>query len=354
MDIKIPDVVDPQHVTLTFTTTGYQALMDEVMRLHGEAETARQAESVAKGELKTAQEQFTSLTAESQAQLEGLNSTLKEQSGTIQTLTKERETAAQQITTLREELAAVRPIPGVPFQRGRVLGFTIENGKTAPDAKQYGHVRTAMDWGQRQGLNVYRMFLNPTEMRNHAAPPKSYILGNLIQYGTSRGLRYMADTMDRIAQLLPNDDDLKAYCDRAEALGCEGFYINDGDRKELPLVDLMTILLRLRKAAPGMPLFVSLMGNANLALYSKLLDRVEIQTFGSDAELTNYLAIKAIPCLDLRRPLTAEDIRKKANIIAAKPPRDLFFYADLASDYEAMPDEEDAIIRDLIAKLKAA
>lgn len=282
-------------------------------------------------------------------------------SAQVKTLTEERGEAVRTIYGLNEQLRtltarleeASKPPPATA-PRGRILGFTIENGKTAPDARQYSNVRKAMDWGQRMGLTVYRMFLNPTEMRNHAKPPKGYLLGNLIEYGDSRNLRYMADTMDRIAQLLPNDDDLKAYCDAAIGLGCEGFYINDGDRKELPLVDLMTTLLRLRKAAPGVPIYISLMGNANLALYGKLVDRLEIQTFGSDDELDDYLQIKAIPCLDLRRPLTATDLRKKAAIIGANPPRDFFFYADLASDYDAMPDEEDGIIRDLITKLKSA
>lgn len=266
-------------------------------------------------------------------------------SGQVQELTDENKT----LKTRLEE--ATKPsAPAVP----RILGFTIENSKVSPSGTQYAKVRKAMDWGKKQGLNLYRIYLNPGEMTNHARPPKGYTLGNLIAYGRSLGLRYVADTMDTILRQLPDRVRLKQYCDDAISQGCEGFYINDAD--QYPILDLWGMVERLRDVAPDVPIYVSLMGNAKVALYQRLVDRVEIQAFGSDAELKMYLSLKTkpIPCLDLRKELTVDDLKRKAVIIAQASPRDVFFYADWPDDYDAMPDDEDAVIRDLITTLKTS
>lgn len=274
----------------------------------------------------------------------------------IQTISAEALASHEQAQALTDEVSQLKarleeatrpPVPALP---SRIIGFTIENSKVDPSAIQYAKVRKAMDWGLKQGFNLFRMFLNPKEMRDHMNPEST--LGNLINYGQLRGLRYMADTMDTILRLLPDDAALKSYCDAAKWLGCEGFYINDAD--DYTLDQLTAMAQRLRKACPTMPIYASLMANANLVPYKRIFDRVEIQTFGSDDELGQYLKRDAIPCLDLRKYLTVDDLRRKANIIAQYAPRDFFFYADLAADYDAMPDAEDLVIRALITKLKAS
>lgn len=241
--------------------------------------------------------------------------------------------------------------PTTPPQAGRIFGFTIENSQKTPSAIEYTKNKSAMDWGKRIGFNTYRIFLNPTEMRNMAAGTGT--LENIIAYGTSLGLMYVADTMDTICKMLPLESSLRAYCDAGMKLGWKGVCFNDADRDSLPIATLRAMVGRVRLAAPGILIYGSLMGTADIALYGQILDRVEIQTFGTDSELVNYLAIDAIPCLDLRSPLTTEQLKAKAAIIKRNPPRDLYYYADLNSDYENMPDSEDAVIRDLLQTLQA-
>lgn len=248
------------------------------------------------------------------------------------------------------EIEIERLKAAVPPQVERIFGFTIENSQKTPSAVEYTKNKSAMDWGKRIGFNTYRIFLNPTEMRNMAAGTGT--LENIIAYGSSLGLSWMADTMDTVVKLLPGDVGLKDYCDNGTKLGWAGVYVNDADRSTLPIETLRTMVARLRKFV-RVPIYGSLMGTADIVLYGQIFDRVEIQTFGTDAELVNYLAIDAIPCLDLRSPLTTEQLKAKAAIIKRNPPRDLYYYADLNSDYENMPDSEDAVIRDLLQALKA-
>ncbi len=237
-----------------------------------------------------------------------------------------------------------------PPVKGRIFGFTIANDQKTPSTAEYAKNKSAMDWGKRIGFNTYRIFLNPTEMRNMAAGVGS--LENIIAYGSFLGLAWMVDTMDTICKMLPLDSSLKNYCDAGERLGWTGIYFNDADRLDLPIETLRLMVARVRKFVT-VPIYGSLMGTADIALYGEIFDRVEIQTFGSDSELANYLKIDAIPCLDLRKPLTTEQLKAKAAIIARNPPKDLYYYTDLNSDYADMPDSEDEVIRGLLATLKA-
>jgi hypothetical protein len=234
---------------------------------------------------------------------------------------------------------------------GRWAGFTIEHGKVAPSVTQSAIARKAMDWGKGMGMDLYRIFLNPSEtgaMRKMTADNPE----NFIAYGRSIGLRWMADTMDTILGLLPSRDALKLYCDHLIAMGCEGFYVNDADRAAIPFETLKIMIGRLRDVAPDMPIFLSLMGSANLDLYKTVADYVEIQTFGTVLELATFLKRGAIPCLDLRKPLTAADLKLRAEVALRFPPACFFFYADLAQDYQDMPDDEDVIVKGFIEAWK--
>jgi hypothetical protein len=234
---------------------------------------------------------------------------------------------------------------------GRWAGFTIEHSKKAPTPAENALARKAMEWGKSIGLDMFRLFLNPSEARAMAAmaddnPEK------VTAYGRKIGLRWMADTLDTIAGMLKTRDELKAYTDALVQMGCEGFYINDADRAALPFDALKVLIARLRDAAPDMPIFVSLLGSANVDLYKTVADYVEIQTFGTLSELATFLKRGVIPCLDLRKPMTVTDLKARAEVALRFPPQAFFFYADLVTDYQDMSDDEDAIIRDFVSAWK--
>lgn len=239
----------------------------------------------------------------------------------------------------------------------RFAGFTIEKGKESPSLALYTKVKTAMRWGAGMGFTVWRGFFNVGEVAEHLKTAPVY--GNLIAYGQSLGLRFIADTIDNILLTVKDDVALKLYLDGLIKLGCEGVYINDANRAELPLETLKTMVTRIRKAAPDLPVFASLLATANLATYKAIVDHVEIQTFGTPSELSTFLAVddalpyKVVMCLDARAPMTASDLAKRAALILKNPPDALFYYADLPGDYDAMPDEEDVILKGLVSLLKA-
>lgn len=246
----------------------------------------------------------------------------------------------------------------------RFAGFTIEKGRSAPTAALYSQVKTALRWGRAGDLDMWRGFFNPQEVIDHlkATPP----LGNLPEYGRSIGYQHwIADTIDRILQLIPYDPrdpadtKLKAYMDGLEKMGAEGVMVNDANRKPsaddpgITFEQLKGIIARLTNVAPNMPIFVSLLGSADVSLYTALGVWVEIQTFGSVSELGTFLKKPVIMCLDLRRPLSAADLKTRADLTLKMPPKQFFFYADEVYDYDAMPDAEDAVIREFVQKWKA-
>lgn len=252
-----------------------------------------------------------------------------------------------QIKVLQAQLA---PKPASPKITRTVLprlaGMTIENGQDAPSQAGYDRVRKAMQWGQRMGLNACRFFLNAAEVRAHVAGTGT--LGNLPAYARECGLRFLADTIDAIAPKMTNDE-LRLYMDGLAALDCEGVYINDANRIDLNV--LKTLVKRIRDAAPTMPIFASLTASANLETYKALVDYVEIQTFGTLPEFTTFAKKDAILCLDLRQQMTAKDLKARLDILA-KTPRSFFLYADKAEDYEAAPDDEDALVKGYVSAWK--
>ena len=264
------------------------------------------------------------------------------------------------VITLNAEIARLKgTLPPTPARltrtsSPRLYGVTIEKSKTSPSKALYDTVKTAMQWAKRLGFDTWRGFFNPQEVRDHlkATPP----LGNLVAYGKAQGLRFLADTLDTILKQLPSDVDLKAYMDGLIALGCEGVYINDADQYTLEV--LRGYVARLRTAAPEMPIFVSLRASANVSLYKEMVDYVEIQTFGTTAELARFLALddalafKLVMCLDARAPMTVTDFAQRAAVILKNAPEAFFYYADQPGDYEAQPDEEDVILKGLLALLK--
>lgn len=280
----------------------------------------------------------------------------------------EKEALIRQIAGLNAEIERLKiPLPPLTADRvtrtslPRVIGFTIEKGNTAPNGTLYNQVRAAMAWGARMGFAYWRGFFNPQEIMEHLKDKPVY--GNLIVHGRSLGLRFIADTIDTILETAISDTALKAYFDGLERLGCEGVYINDADR--YPLETLRVWALRLHGTiekpgvAPNMPIFVSLRGSADLAPYKGLVSHVEVQTFGTPSELNTFLALDdkypfpVIMCLDARKPLTAAELKARAVNIARNPPHSLFYYADLAVDYASMPEEKNAAIRELVARVKA-
>lgn len=275
---------------------------------------------------------------------------IKTQKALAESIARERDLQAQ-IAKLTPPVV-VYPSKVTRTQLGRWAGFTIEHSKKAPSPAESALARQAMDWGKGIGLDMFRIFLNPSEARTmstmSADNPEHFIA-----YGRKIGLRWMADTLDTIAGLLPTPDALKAYCDQLTAMGCEGFYINDADRKTLPFEQLRALITRLRTAAPQMPIFVSLLGSANLDLYKSVADYVEIQTFGTLSELATFLKRGAIPCLDLRKPMTVSDLKARAEVTLRFPPPALYFYADLVTDYAQMAADENAVIRDFVKAWKA-
>lgn len=284
-----------------------------------------------------------------------LESTLAERDNLQQKLTDANRSIARsvsQIQALESDLANRAPAPQKITRTSlpRLAGFTLENSDKAPSRDRYAAACRALDWGARMGLDTFRIFLNPTEMRDHALGTGT--LWDLVAYARGKGTRYLADTMDTITLSL-KDPELKLYCDYAASLGCEGFYINDADRKDIPLDMLKSIVVRLRKAAPDMPIFASLLGSANLETYRAIVDYVEIQTFGTPGELATFLRKDAVMCLDLRKTLNASDLKTRAELALKTPPKAFFLYADLATDYEGMPADENAVIRDFVKAWKA-
>jgi hypothetical protein len=245
----------------------------------------------------------------------------------------------------------------------RFAGMTVEKGRASPSAALYAQVKTALRWGRSQGLDTWRGFFNPQEVLDHLkeTPP----LGNLPEYGRAIGFQHwIADTIDRILQLIPvdakdpSDSKLKAYMDGLEKMGAEGVMINDANRKPsaddpgITFEELKAMIARLRHVAPTMPIFVSLLGSADVSLYMALGVWVEIQTFGSVSELGMFLKKPVIMCLDLRKPLSAAELKTRADLALKTAPKHFFFYADEVYDYDAMPDSEDAVIREFVTAWK--
>jgi hypothetical protein len=268
------------------------------------------------------------------------------------------------VQKLTDELAK-RPLPTLPTLPGkitrttlpRIAGFTIAKDKSSPTATLYSQVKTAMRWGQSMGLNYWRGFFNATEVAQHIGL-KASTLGNLPEYGRSLGLGFIADTIDNAGVQALDDTTFNMYIDGLLKMGAEGVYFNDADR--LPIDTLKSMVARVRSASQETPIFASLMGSANIDLYKNLADdrgikydiHVEIQTFGTTGELTNFLKKDVIMCLDLRKPLTVTDLKARADIALSNPPRQFFLYADLPTDYDAMPDDEDAVIRAWVSAWK--
>lgn len=308
---------------------------------------------------------FSELMALSQAEYAALTSALDTALKEAEQTRAERVKDAALIAALRAEIQRLTPPPPPVVASSkitrtflpRLFGMTIENGDSAPSKARYDVIMKALDWGKAQGFSTYRLFLNPSEVAELQKPTPQY--GNVIAYGKSLGFRWLADTIDTIVGNLPDDTKLKEYMDGLKALGCEGVYINDADRAALPLNMLRIMASRLRRAAPDMPIFASLTATADLATYKGIVDWVEIQTFGTPAELTRFLAIdNALPyplilCLDLRKPLTTDDLKTRAALLKKDPPYAFFMYADLAADYESAPDSEDVVIKELLTALKA-
>lgn len=136
----------------------------------------------------------------------------------------------KQIADLTNPPVIIPPIPQKITRQTlpRIYGLTIEKGKEAPSSALYTKVKTAMKWGAGMGFNYWRGFFNVGEVAEHlkAAP----VYGNLITYGQSLGLRFIADTIDSILLNVTDDTALKLYLDGLIKLGCEGVYINDANR----------------------------------------------------------------------------------------------------------------------------
>lgn len=270
-------------------------------------------------------------------------------------IARERELQARLAELTKPPVVTLPPTSSQKVTRavlGRWAAFTIEHSKKSPSPTENAYARKAMDWGKSIGMDLYRIFLNPTETRAMATMAVDNP-ENIIGYGRTLGLRWMADTMDTIVGLLKTHTELKTHCDALIKMGCEGFYINDADRAALPFDALKGMIGRLRAASPDMPIFVSLLGSANLDLYKSVADYVEIQTFGTVAELTTFLKRGVIPCLDLRKSLTANDLELRIEVILRYPPQAFFFYADLVTDYQDAPDVEDALIKEFVKAWKA-
>lgn len=268
---------------------------------------------------------------------------------------------AETILKLQDQLKQPpAPVPTPKITRTtlpRIYGFTIEKSKEAPSNLLYTKVRTAMKWGASMGFTYWRGFFNTQEVAEHLKSAPVY--GNLITYGQGLGLRPIADTIDTIHFKMTDDIAYKIYLDGLIKLGFEGVYINDANRGDLPLETLKIMVGRIRRLSPDMPIFASLLATANIATYKAIVDHVEIQTFGTPAELVTFLTVDdnlpypVIMCFDARTPMTALDFAKRAALILKNPPSQFFYYADLPGDYDAQPDEEDVIIRGLVSLLKA-
>jgi hypothetical protein len=260
------------------------------------------------------------------------------------------------VQKLTDELAK-RPLPTLPTIPAkitrttlpRIAGFTIEKSKSSPTATLYSQVKTAMRWGQSMGLTYWRGFFNATEVAQHIGL-KASTLGNLPEYGRSLGLGFIADTIDNDAVQALDNTTFKMYIDGLVKMGAEGVFINDADRAAMPFDRLTSIIARIRAANADLPIFLSLLGSAKLEIYKPIADHIEIQTFGTTGELTNFLKKDVIMCLDLRKPLTVTDLKARADIALSNPPRQFFLYADLPTDYDAMPDDEDQIIKSFITR----
>jgi hypothetical protein len=278
---------------------------------------------------------------------------LKTQRGLAESIEREK-TLQARIVELTKPPVVIPPVTPQKVTRqalGRWAGFTLEHGKSAPSHTQNAYARLAMDWGKSVGLDMVRLFINPSEARLMSTMTDDNP-ENIIGYARKIGLRWMADTMDTIASLLKTPTELKAYCDALAKMGCEGFYVNDADRMAIPFEALRLMIARFRAAAPEMPIFVSLLGSANVDQFKTVADYVEIQTFGSLAELSTFLKRGVIPCLDLRKPMTVTDLKARAEVALRFPPQAFYFYADLVTDYQDMPDDEDATVQGIVAAWK--
>lgn len=332
---------------------------DEKAKVEFDLETLRNDLANAQTALSEKEIAINQLVADREGLVEGarlLNETVANLSAKLLSLSKENDLLKSEIERLKLQPTAPIVDRVTRTSLPRIAGFTIEKGKSSPSATLYTQVKTAMKWGAGMGLNYWRGFFNPTEVAQHIGL-KASTLGHLPDYGRSLGLRFIADTIDTVLKLIPasaqdpNETALKGYMDGLAKMGAEGVYFNDADNRAIDL--LKADVERLRKVAPEMPIFVSLMGSANVDAYKAIVDHVEIQTFGTLADLTRFLQRDVIMCLDVRSPLTAADLKARAETALKTPPKAFFLYADLPTDYDAMPDTEDAVIRDFVTRWKA-
>jgi hypothetical protein len=228
-----------------------------------------------------------------------------------------------------------------------VAGVAIPKDN-APSITQDQNARDMMLIASLMGLNAWRGFFNLQEIVKHAAMSETNT-NHLPGFGRRLGLTFIADTMNNHAVNL-NDTDLKICLDGLRKMSGTGPFAGvfddanqyretrntDGTLK-YPAGTLERLVGRIRHFAPDMILIASLTANATIGEYKPLFDFVEAQTFGTIRELPVFLGrFFDVYCLDGRKEISVEYLTQAIEIVASKPPKNLFFYVSAITDWKNM------------------
>lgn len=229
-----------------------------------------------------------------------------------------------------------------------VAALTIEKGDNEPSDEQYATVRHVLMQAASMGFNTWRGFFNLDEVREHLNMEPGDP-NHLPQFGRTRGLEFIADTIDVVIPRL-NDADLSAYIKGLETMGARAVVFNDADQYSIETLEKMVGRFRV---ISDLPVIASLRASANIRMYT-MFDYVEAQTFGTASELPNFLALPFdLFCLDARETMTAATLNERGEIMLAAQPQAFFYYASQAEDWLAMPAEEAAAIKGIIERWKS-
>lgn len=204
-----------------------------------------------------------------------------------------------------------------------IIGSIVKGGDAGTEDKM---VREAIDQAVEVGCNSVTFWIHPSEAAAYLKPENiNDPMKNIFKYAADRGVIIGADTVDaalRIIKQTPDDGVFNRYIDNLIALGARYILWNDvdgrdeknGERIYSPAV-IKTGMGRLKRALqehPQIPIIASLTAGAALDMYKQEFgfNFVEIQTFGSLAELANFVELEADAlCIDTQQSASLSYLR---------------------------------------------
>lgn len=310
-------------------------------------------------------------------QLKGINQTLEQQ---INTLTNQNTVTQQQLMESNERIQALMEeiqdlkdnLPGTlpdddddepltfnpSFSKDgfkNVIAVSIVKDDT-PSEKQNQLTRDAIVKFQQMGGNVWTGLLSESEVNAHLKLAFNDSKNNLIKFGLTLDVEFLADSCDRIYEVIWNESDepeavkklrTKTYAVGLWKLGARAHLFNDmngekevtqdGKKVKVPRFtrdEAVIMLQRWREAikdeCPDIPLVASLTSAADTKVWEEVgFDIVEAQTFGKDSELDGQLAKKefGIFVLDSRSSKITTDRIKTQRPVILKHRRNVRLYA---------------------------